>query len=51
MMSEKNKNGSRNAAGRLIERLRRLRLSRPAVPSDEPEVGDEPKLHERAQGK
>lgn len=40
MMSEKNKNGSRNAAGRLIERLRRLRLSRPAVPSDEPEVGE-----------
>ncbi|MDD7676421.1 MAG: putative peptidoglycan glycosyltransferase FtsW [Eubacteriales bacterium] len=40
MMSEKNKNGSRNAAGRLIERLRRLRLSGPAVPSDEPEVGE-----------
>lgn len=40
MMSEKNKNGSRNAAGRLIERLRRLRLSKPAVPSDEPEVGE-----------
>ena len=39
-MSEKNKNGSRNAAGRLIERLRRLRLSKPAVPSDEPEVGE-----------